>query len=323
MENETEKPGLAPGPSCAVSPSGPGASPAWCGLAVASVVLGALSYVCMGPLVAIPTVILGHLGRSRVKRSGGALRGRGLALAGLLLGYANILIVAAAMSWYAYLFAAAVRSKGGMLDGGGCQGNLKQIGLALKMYANESKGQFYPPLAKEPGRLMFAPAAVYPEYLSDPRTLVCPTDTDMKSFRKETKAEILINDESYFYLGYTVHSDAEMLAFAAVYRERMAAGLGMEVDLTVPAGGGANGGTVLYRLQEGVEKAYAAEAGSPADLAGIANTIPLLIEPPDNHKPTGSNILFLDGHVEFRRYPGEWPMTEATMSALESLDRMR
>jgi prepilin-type processing-associated H-X9-DG protein len=31
-----------------------------------------------------------------------------------------------------------------------------------------------------------------------------------------------------------------------------------------------------------------------------------------SHIPGGSNILFLDGHVEFRKYPGEdFPMREA------------
>ena len=29
-----------------------------------------------------------------------------------------------------------------------------------------------------------------------------------------------------------------------------------------------------------------------------------------NHIPGGSNVLFLDGHVEFIRYPGEFPVSQ-------------
>ena len=28
-----------------------------------------------------------------------------------------------------------------------------------------------------------------------------------------------------------------------------------------------------------------------------------------NHIPGGSNVLFMDGHVEFVKYPGKFPMT--------------
>ncbi|MFO7976773.1 MAG: hypothetical protein R6V12_19340, partial [Candidatus Hydrogenedentota bacterium] len=29
-----------------------------------------------------------------------------------------------------------------------------------------------------------------------------------------------------------------------------------------------------------------------------------------NHVPGGSNVLFMDGHVEFMRYPGDQPVSE-------------
>ena len=28
-----------------------------------------------------------------------------------------------------------------------------------------------------------------------------------------------------------------------------------------------------------------------------------------NHIPGGANVLYMDGHVEFQRYPGRWPAT--------------
>jgi prepilin-type processing-associated H-X9-DG protein len=30
-----------------------------------------------------------------------------------------------------------------------------------------------------------------------------------------------------------------------------------------------------------------------------------------NHVPGGGNVLYMDGHVSFIRYPGEYPISEA------------
>jgi hypothetical protein len=58
----------------------------WSGLAIASLVGGVLS-LGLGFLTGIPAVICGHLGRARIRKSGGGLRGKGMALAGVVLGY--------------------------------------------------------------------------------------------------------------------------------------------------------------------------------------------------------------------------------------------
>ena len=47
-----------------------------------------------------------------------------------------------------------------------------------------------------------------------------------------------------------------------------------------------------------------------------------MIERPGMHE-TGASVLFLDGHVEFMRYPGKFPMTEKVIKALESLDNLK
>ena len=63
-------------------------------LAIWSLVLGILALlfllVCISPLFAIPGVICAHLAYSRIKRSGGALGGQGIALAGLITNYVSI-----------------------------------------------------------------------------------------------------------------------------------------------------------------------------------------------------------------------------------------
>lgn len=67
-----------------------------------------------------------------------------------------------------------------------CANNLKQWGLVFKMYANESKGQLYPPTEIEMGCgtdiicLAFGPMVntIYPEYLTDPNLIFCPSDAE-------------------------------------------------------------------------------------------------------------------------------------------------
>jgi hypothetical protein len=69
------------------------------GLAVASLAC-ALAQVVLGPLATIPAIVLGHMARHQIKRTGE--QGAGLALAGLILGWAavilGILLVIAAMA---------------------------------------------------------------------------------------------------------------------------------------------------------------------------------------------------------------------------------
>ena len=41
-----------------------------------------------------------------------------------------------------------------------------------------------------------------------------------------------------------------------------------------------------------------------------------------NHMPGGSNVLFLDGHVEFVEFPGEFEVAEALGTLLDRQDAM-
>lgn len=61
------------------------------GKAIASLVLGITSIVlCLTFLTGIPAIILGHMSRASIRRSMGRLKGDGLALAGLILGYISL-----------------------------------------------------------------------------------------------------------------------------------------------------------------------------------------------------------------------------------------
>jgi prepilin-type N-terminal cleavage/methylation domain-containing protein/prepilin-type processing-associated H-X9-DG protein len=122
-----------------------------------------------------------------------------------------------------------------------CANNLKQMGLSLKMYSNESKGEKMPrsgfyyqeevvcddpsaayPLdggGAETGNFffMFSPDDMYPEYLPDMAVLICPSDAGMTEDELENPATGLIDiyrkcdegdrgwnqiHESYVYLGH-------------------------------------------------------------------------------------------------------------------------
>ena len=61
------------------------------GEATASLVFGILSLLCLC-FTALPAVVYGHLALSRIRRSGRAYGGEGLAIAGMVLGYFFIVI---------------------------------------------------------------------------------------------------------------------------------------------------------------------------------------------------------------------------------------
>ena len=59
------------------------------GLAIASLACG-IAQFAFGPLATIPAIVLGHVARSQIKRTGE--QGAGLALAGLILGWAAVIL---------------------------------------------------------------------------------------------------------------------------------------------------------------------------------------------------------------------------------------
>lgn len=80
--------------SPSISPSAPTS-----GKALASMILGISSFF-FSIFTGLPAIILGHLAKTEIRKSGGRLQGGGMALAGLILGYlsaAFIIIVAIAI----------------------------------------------------------------------------------------------------------------------------------------------------------------------------------------------------------------------------------
>jgi hypothetical protein len=73
-------------------PSAPSAAPSTAPTAIWSLVLAILSFFCGWLFTAIPAVICGHVARSKIRKSGGALGGMGIATAGLIVGYIAIAV---------------------------------------------------------------------------------------------------------------------------------------------------------------------------------------------------------------------------------------
>jgi len=85
------------------------------------------------------------------------------------------------------------------------------------------------------------------------------------------------------------------------------------------------GGT-MYRLREGIERFLITDINNPAGSARAQSEIPVMWDQCQfrimtlggspitfNHVPGGSNILYMDGHVEFQRYPGDFPLDPGYM----------
>lgn len=88
------------------------------------------------------------------------------------------------------------------------------------------------------------------------------------------------------------------------------------VDATVAAGNGNGGGNAVYRLREGIERFMVTDINNPSGSAQAQSEIFVAYDATStdvadyNHVPGGANVLFMDGHVEFIRYPGEPPVNE-------------
>ena len=75
--------------SPAADPASTTPAPRTNGLAMASLVCGLGQFV-VGPLATVPAIILGHLARNQIRRTGE--QGAGLALAGLALGWGAVIL---------------------------------------------------------------------------------------------------------------------------------------------------------------------------------------------------------------------------------------
>lgn len=109
------------------------------GMAVGSLICGILGLLLWLPC--IPAVILGHLGLSAIKKSAGALKGRGMAVAGLVMGYVMIAAIPliAILASLAVPAFNAVQAQGNQIK---AINNARQIVIGMKQYAADHDGKY-------------------------------------------------------------------------------------------------------------------------------------------------------------------------------------
>ena len=256
-----------------------------------------------------------------------------------------------------------------------CQNNLKQAGLVFKMYAGESRGEKFPSsryIAGDncnelgTGWVFFQGSQVYPEYLTDPNILICPSDSGgtipdgwrIGDAEDGSYAPCEFSNDSYVYfawaligsqiaggldpnaaaldslagsdpvvaigtlfaMGYKIDpivgfsiafnvmngTPTEAQAFAAADNDVNLVDAMASVSL--PSGGI----STLFRLREGIERFFITDINNPAASALAQSEVPVMYDflstvvGDFNHVPGGANVLFMDGHVEFDRYPGTY-----------------
>lgn len=76
-----------------VPPGGPTETIPTDSKATLSLILGILSVTAFSFFAGIPAIILGHMSRSNIRKSMGRLKGEGMALAGLIMGYISLLAI--------------------------------------------------------------------------------------------------------------------------------------------------------------------------------------------------------------------------------------
>lgn len=212
-----------------------------------------------------------------------------------------------------------------------CVNNLKQIGLMLNSYADEHEGQ-YPPIDNIKNNFIFEANSLHPEYLTDVSIVVCPSDPYFEPGKKFGLISTglhpdydvgefhpdCVTDMSYCYLGWVVTSNEEAEAFFEAYDKLSPDGYGK--DIVVSQGRGIGGGNLIPGLGKGME-------GLLDDSDIDASKIPVIWDKPSNdiaefsHVPAGVNVLYLDGHVEFIRYPGKFPASETMCRLLDERRR--
>jgi len=257
-----------------------------------------------------------------------------------------------------------------------CANNLKQLGLSAKMYANESKGQKFPRVqGAQPFKIGLPNAdgctnyhgspryfmnmqAMYPEYLSDPNVLLCPSGNNMdmgpsvgagvmeQDPASSTPCQwigfVSQPDRSYNYFGFAFDrcNDSDVTAphpfdgsitvpaqlVTAFLINSMAVANALllapspegnaliDEDLSDMQGYGCAGGSTLYRLREGIERFLITDINNPAASAMAQSELAIAWDVISsqfanystfNHIPGGCNVLYMDGHVSFLKYPDD------------------
>ncbi|MCP4643076.1 MAG: DUF1559 domain-containing protein, partial [bacterium] len=197
--------------------------------------------------------------------------------------------------------------------------------------------------------------SVYPEYLTDANVIVCPSDADGEELadRYWREADGSTDPCDFWEVSYTYYGWALMpnqICSGDVNADPPALNAALLVDVgTIFAtdavdalandGSLANafeddvdaGGQTVYRLREGIERFFISDINNAAatnvaqsEIAVMWDSVWTGASAADgmsyfNHIPGGGNVLYMDGHVKFLRYPGEWPVCRAYVTMMDQM----
>ncbi len=221
-------------------------------------------------------------------------------------------------------------------------------GMFPQLKANHSEDGQPPCNSVSNGSLFVHGPAIYPEYLTDVSVLACPSDTDGVRYIEGGAFNVdgdpdnpidacRFNAFSYRYFGWAITK--EHVNIAGTDENLDPSGLGINIDqgflqgfffdVYLPAMAGntrlldqdfsytnASGEAVtVYRLREGIERFFITDINNPAGSALAQSELAIYYDQvtthPDsfNHIPGGCNVLYMDGHVEFLKYPSTFPVS--------------
>jgi hypothetical protein len=203
--------------------SSPGPRPR-SGLAITSLVLGIVGNLCLGPIAGIPAVIAGHVALGRARRLPAVYGGAGLAIAGLVLGYVSFVVGLAMMAILAGLTLPALAKAKGQAQSISCINNLKQLGLAARIYATDNDDR-YPTNLATLGPLVGAA-----------RVFVCPADSGRQPLAGTNWSRLEDRNVSYEFLtpGGLESEIADQPAFRCPRHGHVALGNGLVVKDAEP-----------------------------------------------------------------------------------------
>jgi type IV pilus assembly protein PilA len=133
----------APAPPMQPGPPVYPAAPTTSGKAVASLILGFLFYAFPA---AVAGVVLGHMALSDIRKSGGRIKGHGIAVGGLILGYLGIVMIPLILIIAAIAIPNLLRAREAA-DQAAAVGYLRDISIAATSYAASYENGFPPDLA--------------------------------------------------------------------------------------------------------------------------------------------------------------------------------
>ena len=91
------------------------------------------------------------------------------------------------------------------------------------------------------------------------------------------------------------------------------------------AGQGNGGGNTVYRLRDGVERFLITDINNAGSANIAQSSVYIMFDAFSskadtfNHVPGGSNLLYMDGHAEFMKYPSPQPLNQETALLIGAL----